>query len=108
MKKYKLIEEYPGSPTLGYITDLSKIKCDKIEGFKCIDEKWEVYKKDIINNPKFWEEVVEYPIGTIATSIYTNNTLIKKEDGWYSVGCILTLLNDEHIRNRKHIKIIDE
>ena len=59
MEKYRLVKKYPGSPELGYVIDLSKIKCDKIEGYRYIDEKWEVYKKDIVNNPEYWERVEE-------------------------------------------------
>jgi hypothetical protein len=63
--KYKLIKEYPGSPCLGQEIDLYNID-SKICGYKYIDEKWEINKKDVINNPEFWEKIEEklcVPIG---------------------------------------------
>lgn len=61
VKKFKLIKKYPGSPKLG--TEIFNWD------YKNPDDRWSyngnngnlliIPRKDVIDNPKFWEEVVE-------------------------------------------------
>ncbi|MCK9430705.1 MAG: hypothetical protein M0R17_12010 [Candidatus Omnitrophica bacterium] len=83
MKKYKLIKEYPGSPSIPYIvkkeTEVAKYYVpdnypDEIDSFET---------DEIENWPKNWEEIIEYPMinvfEDIGHLIYTKN----KNDGKY-------------------------
>ena len=63
MKKFKLIKKYPGSPELGTI---SGIVGDS-----------SLFK----DNPEFWEELTEYPIGTKVRDIETNFIYTKGKGG---------------------------
>ena len=78
--KYKLIKEYPGSPILGHIIDLSETKGDRICGYKYIDEYWEVYKKDVTSYPEFWEEVKEKDY-EILSWYFGDMNITKEPDG---------------------------
>jgi len=92
MKRYKLIKKFPGGPALNYITTNS-------EGWFGI-HKCEDY-------PEFWEEIIEYPIGTRVLNSHTDTIYTKKEDCWYFyLG--KTGYTDEQIRDYKHITVIDE
>lgn len=64
MKKYKLICEYPGSPKLG--TEVFQWNyLDKNSSYNFNGNLSELLKKEIIeNSPKYWEEIIEFPIGT--------------------------------------------
>lgn len=71
-KKFKLIKEYPGSPKLGTIATV-----ETFGGF-------------ILNQPEFWQEISEFPIGTKIIDTQSVNPLAhvkgnifeKTETGW--------------------------
>lgn len=67
------------------------------------------FSVEIGNEPssEFWEEVVEYPIGTEVYNSQTNTTYTKKENGWYKPA-EKTAYTDEIIRDRKHITVISK
>lgn len=83
MKKYKLIKEYPGSPSMPYIvkkeTESAKYYVpdnypDEIDSFETDEiEEW----------PKNWKEIIEYPTINVFENIdhliYTKN----KNNGTY-------------------------
>ena len=89
MKKYKLIEEYPGSPRVGIIAETCYHTGNYIcKGFdfhgnpitKKIDSLY------VENYPKFWQEIIEYPIGTRVSNKNSGNNIIKEKDGyWYAL-----------------------
>jgi len=87
MKKYKLVKEYPGSPKLGVI--------------------WDEYSPDYAKYPEFWEEVVEYPIGTKVHNSQTNTIYTKKEDGWY-MPAEKTTYTDEMISSKEHLTVLSK
>lgn len=93
MKVYKLIKEYPNC---GYKLGKS-IETDII----WINNQ-KAYLKDY---PEFWQEVIEYPIGTKVHNSLTNNIYTKKEDGWYRPA-EKTAYTDEMIGSRKHLTVL--
>lgn len=59
-KKYKLIEEYPGSPKLGTVIDeWSPSKNEKFYSFQNGTTRVQVVIDNPKNYPKLWEEIVE-------------------------------------------------
>jgi hypothetical protein len=96
MKKYKLIKEYPGSPKLGY-----EIEGDEFES----DSTFSVI--ECHKYPEYWEEIVEYPIGTRVHNSLTNVIYTKKKDGWYRPA-EKTAYTDKMISSKKYITILDE
>lgn len=93
IKVYKLIKEYPNC---GYKLN-QKIEADII----CINGQ-KVYLKD---HPEFWEEVVEYPIGTKVHNSQTNTIYTKEKDGWYK-SAEKTAYTDEMIGSYKHLTLL--
>jgi hypothetical protein len=89
-KKYKLIQTYPGSLELNTVITVS-------------DDHLNVYK----NHPKFWQEVIEYPVGTKVSDSLTPNILTKQNDGWYQEPS-KTSYKDEDITNHKRFTIIKD
>lgn len=60
MKVYRLIKKYPGSPELGTIVEdkngsLYFPETNSVES----SSKGNLFKEIVINNPEFWQEVVE-------------------------------------------------
>ncbi len=113
MKKYKLIKEYDGSPKLGTIIvetmiigNNPKFRTFTISGHdkNCDMGKFRLDNPEI--SPEFWEEVVEYPIGTKAKDNRINKTFTKEVDGWYTSS--RTGHTDKSISNAKHIKVLEE
>lgn len=98
MKKYKLIKKYPGSPELGTIIET----------------------REVLDYPEFWEEIVEYPVGTkvIDTeSVYPlahikGNIFEKTNDGWkpynFPVENMKGELPESLIGKGKRFEVIEE
>lgn len=110
MRKFKLIKLYPGSPSLKTPYEEIKGRCGNGSGrmYKnlnkdgcCIDAE------DIENNPEYWEEIVEYPIGTKVYNSQTKTIYTKKEDGWYKPA-EKTAYTDEMIGSRKYLTVLDK
>lgn len=91
MKKYKLIKEYPGSPKLGTIVkdrngSLYFPETDSVES----SSKGNLFKEIVINNPEFWQEVVEKDYEIL--SFYAKNIsgkgddFVDKEYIWYETS----------------------
>jgi len=93
MRKFKLIKGYPNSPKIGYIKNISST-INNLE-------------REYTDFPEYWEEIIEYPIGTKVLNSNTNTIYTKKEDGWYRPS-EKTSYTDEMIRNAKCISIINE
>jgi hypothetical protein len=81
MKKYRLIREYPGSPKLGYVIG-------NTEGTNMY-----FYNGLQITDPdkysEFWEEIIEYPVGTkvIDTTPQTMGCIYEKlRNGKWKIG----------------------
>tara|TARA_R110000782_G_scaffold261523_1_gene353218 strand:- start:157 stop:450 length:294 start_codon:yes stop_codon:yes gene_type:complete len=53
----------------------------------------------------YWEEIVEYPIGTKVHNSQTNTIYTKKEDGWYKPSEKTTYTN-EMIGSKKHLTVL--
>ena len=113
MKKYKLIKEYDGSPKLGTIIvetmiigNNPKFRTFTISGHdkNCDMGKFRLDNPEI--SPEFWEEVVEYPIGTKAEDNRINKTFTKEVDGWYTSS--KTGHTDKSISNANHIEILNK
>jgi hypothetical protein len=106
-RKFKLIKCYPNSPKLGTI-----IK----ENGSCYDEGkcggfHTMTKQDIENNPEFWQEIAEIPVGTKAYNSLIQSTIIRKEDGWYKIPAdsdLKTSYTDEDILKQKSFQIVEE
>ncbi len=78
MKKYKLIKQYPGSPSVGTI-----VKKEGDSHYEAIEKKDSFYSSEIELYPEFWEEI-------------TNNKLVIKER-W-----------EERVINIVEICVVDE
>lgn len=100
MKKYKLIKEYPGSPKLGTVVHNKRDP----KWYHAVDNE-DIFRghNEIENHPEFWEEIVEYPIGTKAKNHFTQAIYTKEIDGWYTSS--KTGYNDDSINKSKHITI---
>jgi len=102
--KFKLIREYPGSPKIGTIATYRNNHGDYIPD--------DPYHQPIPHTkvefyPEFWEEIIEYPIGTKVFNSQTKTTYTKKEDGWHRPS-ELTSYTDEQIAQSKHINIMED
>lgn len=93
MRRFKLIKEYPCSPKIGSIQTISST-INNLE-------------KEYIDFPEYWEEVIEYPIGTRVFNSISNCIYTKKEDGWYRPG-ERTAYTDNNISKSKGISVISE
>jgi hypothetical protein len=83
MKKYKLIRKYPGSPELGTVATFRKKHHDYI-----IHDEWFIPVFKIENYPEFWEEIIEYPIGTLVRDTFSNANFIYKKKANYKWICL--------------------
>jgi hypothetical protein len=108
-KQYRLIKKYPDSPTLDSIYEQIIGPCGNGSGtmFKninkdgcCLDST------TIINNPEFWQKVIELPIGTKAYNSRTDSTYTKRLDGWYMSS--KTAYTDKSISASNWIVILDD
>lgn len=98
MKKYKLIKEYPGSPKLGHIIEVSPSSpsAQFIEGY------W-VYK--IESSPEFWQEITkpEYTILSFKQNTKLEDLWINPPNSsnmWYrSGGCTVPYTTEEILEN---------
>lgn len=75
MKAYRLIKKYPGSPKLGTIVEdkngsLYFPETNSVES----SSKGNLFKEIVINNPEFWQEVIEKDYEIL--SIYSGNTIL--------------------------------
>ncbi len=59
-KQYVLIQEYPGSPTIG---TKAKESTDYTSYYVCDNNLW-LHKTDVENHPKYWQAMLCVPIGT--------------------------------------------
>ena len=105
MRKYKLIKTYPGSPELGTIID-------KRGAFVYFDISNPVTSNTynethVENNPEFWQEIIEYSVGTKAYNSLTSTIFTRKEDGWYTEPT-KTSYTDKDIRDYKAINILPD
>jgi hypothetical protein len=87
MKKYRLIKTYPGSPELGTIIEPSIGSIHLYYNYnkhyhynKCIDSPMKF--------PEFWEEIIEYPIGTLVRDTFSNANFIYKKKANYKWICL--------------------
>lgn len=108
MKKYKLIKTYPNSPNqLGLVIEKNGVWW---QSSFCItnDEHFHKHNNSFnpANYPEFWEEIVEYPIGTKAADSRINKIFTKKVDGWYNSN--KTSHTDESINSAKWIEIVKD
>lgn len=101
MRKFKLIKEYPGSPKLG--TEVSNIGNNINEYY--YNGLWVGSYPD--KYPEFWEEIIEYPIGTKVLNSEINSTYVRQEDGWYKTSD-KTAYTDEMISKSNYINIIKD
>ncbi len=108
MKQYKLIQEYPGSPKYG-----TTVKFQDDFYMDINNEDYEYSPNIIENNPKYWGEIVDYPIGTklrdtILASSWKN--IIKTEKGWEAeqASIIPLYIRNEEIGDGKRFEIIKE
>jgi len=92
MKKFKLIQTYPGSPELGFVITPTN--------------GWGNTYNNAHKYPEFWEEIIEYPVGTEAFNSQTHSTYIKKEDGWYKKSEKIGY-TDEIIAKANHINVVE-
>jgi len=110
MKRYRLIRRRnPEDPfSLGTIAEICTGGYTTILDVDGKGKNLENYGfKWIIEYPEFWEEIIEYPIGTKVLNSHTDTIYTKKEDGWYK-PLEKTSYTDEMIRNAKNITVIDE
>jgi hypothetical protein len=66
--------------------------------------------KKFVENSNDWEELIELPVGIKILNTETQNTIEKKENGWFKVG-ELTSYTDEDISRgilKKRFEIIEE
>lgn len=108
MKKYKLLKIYKGSPKINteivetmIMGSRPKFRTFTISGPNKGD--FRIDNPEI--SPEYWEEIVEYPIGTKATDTRINKTFVKKVDGWYNSN--RTAHTDESISGAKWINIVE-
>jgi len=102
MKKYKLIKDFPTNKLkVGSI-----VKEDKLGQFVS-DNCTILEKKEVEEYPEYWEEMVDYPIGTKVYNSQTNTIYTKKEDGWYK-PMEKTAYTDEMVSNEKHLTLLDK
>jgi hypothetical protein len=92
MRKFKLVKTYPGSPELGFILTSAK--------------GWGNAYYSAHEHPEFWEEIIEYPVGTEVFNSQTHSTYIKKEDGWYKKPEKIRY-TDEIITKANHINVVE-
>jgi hypothetical protein len=66
--------------------------------------------KKFVENSNDWEELIELPVGIKILNTQTQNTIEKKENGWFKIG-ELTSYTDEDISRgilKKRFEIIEE
>jgi len=110
MKRYRLIRRRnPEDPfSLGTIAEICTGGYTTILDVDGKGKNLENYGfKWIIEYPEFWEEIIEYPIGTKALNSHTNIIYTKKEDGWYNPG-EKTAYTDKQIQDSKNISVIED
>ena len=107
--KYKLIQTYPGLPK-DWETGLCLTIIDSSSSYSPCDRKYTTHfvsADEVLNTPKFWQEVIEYPVGTKVSDSLTPNILTKQNDGWYQEPS-KTSYKDEDITNHKRFTIIKD
>jgi hypothetical protein len=111
MKQFKLIKKYPSLPEdwqVGMIVGLGNRS--NSESFSPCNSKYRDYYVpycEVANNPEFWQEIVEYPIGTKIFNKSNKCTLIKTELGWFSDHIVSSYKDSDFIGN-DNFKIIEE
>ena len=101
LKKYRLIREYPGSPKLDSI-----VETKSYGGYVLKNSTPYFMTNDMVENyPEYWEEIIEYPIGTKVYNSKTDSIYTKKEDGWYKPA-EKTAYTDEMIGTRKYLTVL--
>lgn len=112
MKKYKLIKPYPSLPK-NWEKGMEVGQGDRNDGtYSPCNSKYEttssvvlLSKEEVENNSEFWDEVIEYPIGTKAENTRINSVITKHSDGWYKIQ--KTAYTDKDVKNSKYIKLLE-
>jgi hypothetical protein len=112
-RKFKLIKTYPGSSTLNTI--VKEVYFGNPNGYYISnieqESKMTFCRSDVENNPEFWQEITEIPVGTKAYNSLIQSTIIRKEDGWYKIPAdsdLKTSYTDEDILKQKSFQIVEE
>ena len=119
MKQYKLIKWYPSLPKdweVGMIVGLED-RCIPTSFSPC-NRKYKDYYvsyEDVINNSEFWEEIIEYPVGTKVLDTFSNENeyCYTKQDyeilSFITIKSVLIKYNDLDINDElncdKYLKI---
>lgn len=88
MRKFKLIKEYPNSPTLG-----------------CIFKETPAYELEYYRlYPEFWEEVIEFEIESFKSTINTKAIIYKIDNTpYYGTTAVCEFLKDNLLTDSKWI-----
>lgn len=92
MKKFKLIKTYPGSPELGEI--------------RTGNSRFYPSEECMKNNPEFWEEVIEFPVGTKVKDTIRGFIYTKTDKSWESIS--IQKLDESEIGEGKRFQVIEE
>lgn len=110
MKQYRLIKIYPSCQAkLGQIIE----KNGPYYQNKLLENHVFKFKQEIENNPEFWEEIVDYPVGTRLIDTGKANTwknIKKTEKGWTTaqLSQIPLYIRNEEIGEGKRFKVVKE